>query len=184
LEQTVGTLSGKVEAQEAQPKIALSIAASALKSAVDRGAPFEAELETFAAIVPDAPEIQSLRAYAGQGVVSRNDLLGESDAAVKAMIAAAKPVAEDAGFFDRLLNSAESLVSVRPIGAVEGAGVPETAARMEFAVKAGNLEQALAEYDSLPEPAKAAGSAFAEKIRARVEAERLVDQVVAGAMKA
>lgn len=184
LEQTVSTLSGRVEAQAAQPKIALSIAASALKSAVDRGAPFEAELETFAAIAPDAPEIQSLRAYAGQGVASRDDLLSESDAAVKAMIAAARPIAEDAGFFDRLLNSAESLVSVRPIGAVEGAGVPETAARMEFAVKAGNLEQALAEYGSLPEPARAAGSVFAEKLRARAEAERLVGQLVAGAMKA
>jgi hypothetical protein len=55
---------------------------------------------------------------------------------------------------------------------------------MEFALKSGNLEQALAEYASLPEPAKAAGSAFAEKIRARAEAERLVDQLVAGAMKA
>ncbi|RUM98392.1 phage tail protein [Pseudaminobacter arsenicus] len=184
LEQTVGTLSGKVEAQEAQPKIALSIAASALKSAVDRGAPFEAELETFAAIAPDAPEIQPLRAYAGQGVPSRNDLANESDAAVKAIIAAAKPLAENAGFFDRLLSSAESLVSVRPIGAVEGSGIPETAARMEFAVKSGNLDQALAEYESLPEPAKAAGSAFAEKIRARAEAERLVDRLVAGAMKA
>jgi hypothetical protein len=184
LEQTIGTLSDKVEAQAAQPKVALSIAASALKSAIDRGAPFEAELETFAAIAPPTAEIQSLRAHAGQGVPSRDELLRESDAAVKAMIAAAKPVAENAGFFDRLLNSAESLVSVRPIGAVEGAGVPETAARMEFALKSGNLEQALAEYASLPEPAKAAGSAFAEKIRARAEAERLVDQLVAGAMKA
>lgn len=184
LEQTVGTLTGKVEAQEAQPKIALSIAASALKSAVDRGAPFEAELETFAAIAPDAPEIQPLRAYAGQGVPSSNDLVSESDAAVKAIIAAAKPLAENAGFFDRLLSSAESLVSVRPIGVVEGSGIPETAARMEFAVKSGNLDQALTEYESLPEPAKAAGSAFADRLRARAEAERLVDRLVAGAMKA
>lgn len=184
LEQTVGTLGDKVEAQAGQPRVALSIAASALKSAVDRGAPFEAELETFAAIAPDAPEIQSLRAFAGKGVASRDVLVSESDAAVKAMIAAERPVAENAGFFDRLLSSAESLVSVRPIGAVEGTGVPETAARMEFAVKSGNLEQALTEYDSLPEPARAAGSAFAEKLRARAQAERLVDQLVAGSMKA
>jgi hypothetical protein len=103
---------------------------------------------------------------------------------VKAIIAAAKPLAENAGFFDRLLSSAESLVSVRPIGVVEGSGIPETAARMEFAVKSGNLDQALTEYESLPEPAKAAGSAFADRLRARAEAERLVDRLVAGAMKA
>lgn len=184
LEQAVGTLGGKVEAQAGQPKIALSIAASALKTALDRGAPFEAELETFAAIAPDAPQLQSLRAYAGKGVSSREELVAESDAAVKAMIAAERPVAENAGFLDRLLSSAESLVSVRPIGVMEGTGVPETAARMEFALKSGNLQQALAEYDSLPEPAKAAGSAFADKVRARAQAEQLVDQLVAGAMKA
>ncbi|RVD62661.1 phage tail protein, partial [Mesorhizobium sp. M4A.F.Ca.ET.029.04.2.1] len=62
LEQSVSQLSGKVEAQASQPKIAMAIAASALKSALDRGAPFAAELETFAAIAPDAPEIATLRA--------------------------------------------------------------------------------------------------------------------------
>ncbi|RUW41714.1 phage tail protein, partial [Mesorhizobium sp. M2A.F.Ca.ET.015.02.1.1] len=57
LEQSVSQLSGKVEAQASQPKIALAIAASALKAALDRGAPFATELDTFAAIAPDAPEL-------------------------------------------------------------------------------------------------------------------------------
>jgi len=50
LEQSVSQLSGKVEAQASQPKIALAIAASALKAALDRGAPFATELDTFAAM--------------------------------------------------------------------------------------------------------------------------------------
>src|SRR5690606_21405366 len=50
LEQTVATLTGKVDAQADQPRIALAIAASALKSAIERGQPFAAELETLAAI--------------------------------------------------------------------------------------------------------------------------------------
>ena len=81
-------------------------------------------------------------------------LLAETDAAANAMIAAAAPPKQDAGFFERLLSSAESLVTVRPIGAVEGAGVPETVARMEVAIQAGDLEKALAEYDTLPEAAQ------------------------------
>ncbi|TGS53312.1 phage tail protein, partial [Mesorhizobium sp. M3A.F.Ca.ET.201.01.1.1] len=52
LEQSVQQLSGKVDAQASQPKIALAIAASALKAALDRGAPFATELDTFAAIAP------------------------------------------------------------------------------------------------------------------------------------
>ena len=107
-----------------------------------------------------------------------------TDAAAAAIIAAARPPSEDAGYFERLLSSAESLVTVRPIGAVEGPGVPETVARMEVALKAGDLAKAVAEFDTLPEPAKAAGAVFADKIRARLAVEQLADQAIASAMQA
>jgi len=184
LEQSVSQLSGKVEAQASQPKIALAIAASALKSALDRGAPFAAELETFAAISPDAPEIATLRAYAEKGVSTRTDIAAEVDAAANAMVAAATPVDENAGFLQNLMSSAESLVKVRPIGAVEGKGAPETVARMEVAVNQGDYAKALSEYDTLPEAAKAAGADFAGKLKARLEVEKLIDSLIAGAMKA
>lgn len=184
LEQKVTDLAGKVEAQAGQPKVALAIAASALKSAIERGAPFEAELETFTAISPDAPGIAGLRAYAQKGVPTLAGIQAETKPAIQAMIAADRPVDEQAGVLDRLVSSAQSLVSVRPVGPVEGTGVPETTARMEFEINSGELDKALAEYDSLPEAVKAAGGQLAEKIRARVEAQKLVDQAVAGAMKA
>ncbi|WP_353644145.1 phage tail protein [Mesorhizobium sp. WSM2239] len=184
LEENVAALSGKIDAQAAQPKIAMAIATSALKAAVDRGAPFLAELETFAAIAPDAPEIPELRAYAEKGVASREDILAETDEAAKTMIAAERTVDTNAGFFERLLHSAESLVTVRPIGAVEGEGVPETVARMEVALNAGDYAAAIAEYEKLPENVQAAAGVFIEKVRNRLAVERLLDQAVAGAMKA
>ncbi|MGN6536581.1 MAG: COG4223 family protein [Mesorhizobium sp.] len=184
LEQSVSQLSAKVEAQASQPKIALAIAAAALKSALDRGAPFAAELDTFAAIAPDAPEIAALRAYADKGVPTRAAIAGEVDAAANAMVAAAKPVDPNAGIFQRLLSSAESLVEVRPIGAVEGKGVPETVARLEVAVSQGDYAKALAEYDTLPEAAKAAGADFAGKLKARLDVEAQLDALISGAMKA
>ncbi|WP_432286123.1 phage tail protein [Aminobacter sp. BA135] len=184
LEQSISALTSKVDAQASQPKIALAIAASALKAAVDRGAGFGAELETFAAISPEAPELAALRAHAEKGVPTRADIVTETDAAANAMIAAAKPVNEDAGILERLVSSAEQLVQVRPIGAVEGTGVPETVARMEVAVNQGDFAKALAEYDTLPETAKAAGADFVAKLKARLDVETLVDKLVAGAMKA
>ena len=184
VEQSVSALRSRVDAQAAQPEIALAIAAAALKSAIERGVPFEAEIETFAAVAPDAPEIATLRSYAETGVPTRADILAEAETAADAMIAAANPPPADAGFFERLLASAESLVTVRPVGAVKGAGVPETVARMEVAVRAGDLEQAIAEFDTLPETAKAAGAGLADRIRARIEVERLADQAIASAMKA
>jgi hypothetical protein len=100
------------------------------------------------------------------------------------MIAATEQPSEDAGFWESLVDSAESLVEVRPIGEVEGETVPAKVARMEVAVKAGELNKALAEFDTLPEPSKAAGQAFAELIRTRVTAEELVARALAGALKA
>ncbi|MBZ9849178.1 phage tail protein [Mesorhizobium sp. CA14] len=184
LEQSVSQLSGKVEAQASQPKIALAIAASALKSALDRGAPFATELDTFAAIAPDAPELAALRSYAEKGVPTRATIAAEADAAANAMVEAAKPLDQNAGFFQSLVSSAESLVKVRPVGAVEGKGVPETVARMEVAVNQGDYAKALGEYDTLPDAAKAAGADFAGKLKARLEVEKQLEALIAGATKA
>lgn len=184
LEQSVSQLSGKVEAQASQPKIALAIAASALKSALDRGAPFSAELDTLAAISPNAPEIATLRPYAEKGVPTRTEIASQMDAAANAMVAAATPVDQNAGFLQNLMSSAESLVKVRPIGAVEGPGAPETVARMEVAVTQGDYAKALSEYNALPEAVKAAGADFAGKLKARIEVETQVDALISGAMKA
>lgn len=184
LEQSVSQLSGKVEAQAGQPKIALAIAASALKAALERGAPFSAELETLAAISPDAPQLATLRSYAEKGVPTRAEIASQMDAAANAMVTAATPADENAGLLQNLLSSAESLVKVRPIGAVEGAGAPETVARMEVAVNQGDYAKALSEYGTLPEAAKAAGADFAGKLKARIEVETQVDALISGAMKA
>lgn len=184
IEQSVAALTGKFDSQTAQPKIALAIAAAALKSALERGAPFAAELETFAAISPGLPQIEALRSRAQTGVASRADIAKAFPDAANAMVAAANPVPEDAGFFQRLFSSAESVVQVRPIGEVAGEEPGARVARMEVAVNAGSYDKALAEYDALPEAVKAAGASIADQIRSRAEVEKLVDQLIADAMKA
>lgn len=184
LEQSMSQLSAKVEAQASQPKIALSIAASALKAALDRGAPFSAELETFAAIAPDAPQLAALRPYAEKGVPTRADIAAAVDEAANAMVAAATPPDDNAGFFQSLMASAERLVKVRPIGVVEGAGIPETVARLEAAVDQGDYATAIAEYDTLPEAVKVAGADLAGKLKARLEVEAGINALIADAMKA
>lgn len=184
LEQSISSLSAKVESQASQPKIALSIAAAALKAALDRGGPFTSELETFAAVAPDAPQLAVLRSYAEKGVPTRAAIASGVAAAANAMIDAGTPVDENAGFFQSLMASAEKLVKVRPVGAVSGTGVSETVARLEAAVEEGDYARAIAEYDSLPEAVKVAGAEFAGQLKARIEAEAAIDALVADAMKA
>ena len=85
--------------------------------------------------------------------------------------------------FERLLSSAETLVKVRPVGPVEGSGVPETVARLEAALIDGDFARALAEYETLPEASKAAGRSLVDKVRARLAAEQLVEKATAAALK-
>ena len=184
LENSMSALSTKVDGQAAQPGIALAVATAALKSATERGTSFASELDTLAALAPDRPEIAALRPYAEKGVPSHDMLVEAMEPAATAMLAAATPVDANAGVLDRLLNSAESLVTVRPIGAVEGDSVGAIIARMEVALKAGDIDAAVAEFDTLPEPVKAAGGSFAEGLKARQAVDKLVEQAIASAMKA
>lgn len=183
LEQSLTQLTGKVEEAAEAPSTALIVAASSLKAAIDRGTPFLSELETYATLNPDAPQIAELRNLAASGVPTRTAIAAEAEAAANAMIAAARPVDPNAGVLDRLASSAMGLVQVRPVGMVEGAGVPETTARIEAAVQAGDYARAITEVDTLPGQAQAAGATFIERLKARMAADQLVDEAMAAALR-
>lgn len=176
-------LARQIEEQATNPGIALAIAAAGLKTAIDRGGPFMTELETYASIAPDAPEIADLRGLAASGVPTRAAISQEVDAAVNRMIAAAAPPAEDAGLFGRLLDSMQSIVKIRPIGDVEGDDVGAIVARLEAAILAGDYARAASEYDSLPDPAKQAGAEFIARVKARQTADELAERALSGALR-
>jgi hypothetical protein len=184
IDESLASLGARIDEQENEPGVALAIAASALKAAIDRGQPFANELETFARLAPDAPEIEALRSYAATGVPTAAAIAGETDAVAQRIIAAAKPDNANAGLLDRLWASAESLITVRPIGAVEGDSVPAIVARMEAAIKNGDYAAASAEYETLPDGARAAGADFIAKVKARQAADELVSKVLADALRA
>lgn len=183
LESDVAALAGKVSEGSGQSEVARAIAATALKSAIDRGSPFMGELETFASVAGETPAIEALRTMAAGGVPTRGEISEEAAAAAYAMIGAAEAPPADASLLDRLASSAKSLVKVRPTGDVEGESAAAIAARMESAVQRGDYAKALEEYETLPEAAKQAGAAFAARIKARMEADKLVDDVLSSAFR-
>lgn len=184
VESQITAMNERLEQQAQNPRIALAIAAAGLKSAIDRGTPFMTELETYAAIAPEAAEIEALRGMAATGVPTRAQIAARAPGAVTRMIDAAEPVDPDAGFFARLLASFQSAVKVRPVGEVPGEGVGPTAARIEAAVQANDYGRALTEYETLPDVAKAAGADFIADLRARQTADELVERALSGALRA
>lgn len=184
IDESLASLGARIDEQANEPGVALAIAASALRTAIDRGQPFTNELETFAQLAPNAPEIDALREYAAKGVPTPAAIAAEADSAARRMIEAGGPDNPQAGLFERLWASAESLVTVRPIGDVEGDDVPAIVARIEAAVRNGDYAGAIAEYETLPDDAKAAGAEFIAKVKARQAADELVGKVLAEALRA
>ncbi|WP_198175479.1 COG4223 family protein [Rhizobium sp. NXC14] len=167
--------------------VARAIAAAALKAAIDRGGPFLAELDTFAGVAPDDPAVADLRGFAETGVPSRADLMRQVPDVATAIIESINQPGPNQSWSDRLMASAKSLVTVRPVGNIEGESVEAIAARMEDKVKNGDLPGASAEWNALPPPGKQASAAFKQSLEARIRVEELVggalSKAVSGAGK-
>ncbi|WP_434733229.1 hypothetical protein NL154_19780 [Rhizobium sp. YTUHZ044] len=167
--------------------VARAIAAAALKAAIDRGGPFLAELDTFAGVAPDDPAVTDLRAFAETGVPSRAELMRQVPDVANAIIESINQPDPNQSWSDRLMASAKSLVTVRPVGNIEGESVEAIAARLEDKVKNGDLPGASAEWNNLPAAGKQASAAFKQSLGARIRVEELVggalSKAVAGAGK-
>lgn len=162
--------------------VARAIAAAALKAAIDRGGPFTAELDTFAGVAPDDPAATDLRGFAETGVPSRAELIRQVPDVATAIVDSVNQPDPNQSWSDRLMSSAKSLVTVRPVGNIEGESVEAIAARMEDKVKNGDLPGASTEWNSLPATAKQASAAFKQSLEARIRVEDLVSGAVSKAV--
>lgn len=184
---TVDDLQKRLAAVETgNKKAALAISAAALKAAIDRGGPFMSELESFASASGSTDATQSLRNFAAKGVPSGATLQREWPAVEDRILSALRPADPNAGVGQQVLSGLKSLVTVRPSGSRSGAGNgPEaTVARLDDAMQRSDFQAFLKEWRSLPQPAQAASEDFATRLRARAQAEGVVDQALSNAVKA
>ncbi|MET0169432.1 MAG: hypothetical protein ABW191_03530 [Aliihoeflea sp.] len=183
IEQSLADIETRLAAVEETSPSERIIAASALKSAIDRGQSFTAELDAYAALGGEGSAADDLRPYAESGIPTRAEISNEAEGTARAMIAAGSSVDANAGLMDRLSASARSLIQVRPVGMAEGEDVAATIARFETSVRQDDYVRAISEYESLPEDAQAAGADFIEKVRARNAADQLIDEALATALQ-
>ena len=165
---------------------AFVVALGRLRDAVDSGRPFTAEHETVAALEGNDPEVEAdldiLAPHAGTGIPAHHALDASLGDVLTATRNAAR-VAEASGWVDETLAHIESLVTVRRIdGEHAGTGSQATMLRIEAAVAAGNLEEALREIDSLPAQSAGIMAQWAGEARARIEADAALDRLHARAV--
>ncbi|MGA1833094.1 mitofilin family membrane protein [Rhizobium wenxiniae] len=174
-------LAGRLQQAEAQiadkgpeQQAARAVAAAALKSAVDRGGSFEAELQTYQTVASDDPAIANLQPFAAKGVLSRIELQRQVSGVADSMVEAVAQPDPDQGLAARLYSSALSVVKVRKVGDVTGNTPEDIVARFEDRLRSGDFAAAALEWETLPDAAKTASQSFKQELDARIEVENLV----------
>ncbi|ACP26942.1 hypothetical protein NGR_c32090 [Sinorhizobium fredii NGR234] len=163
-------------------EMAKAVAVTALKTAIDRGGPFLAELDALRSIAPEDAAVKELAEDAKTGVATRTDLRSEFPATATTMLDALNQPDPNEGIFARLYSSALSGIRVRPVGSVEGDTPEAVVARIEDKLNNGDLKGASLEWDGLPDAAKTAGQNFKAKLDRRLRVETAIDAAVAATM--
>lgn len=184
LQQRLEAVETALNEPGAEEVAARAVAAAALKAAADRGGPFAAELQTFAAVAPEDPAVAPLQALSDDGVPTRSQLADRFPPVAEKIVEATRPAEQDQGIAGRLISSAMSVVKVRRTGEVEGDTPDAVVSRIENALRSGDLQAAASQWETLPEGGKAASQEFKQALDARIAVDALTGDSVARAVNA
>ncbi|MCT8268603.1 hypothetical protein NYQ83_15085 [Afifella sp. JA880] len=174
LSQRMTKLEGSMENAKA---IAPAVAAEAFADAVASGEPYETELKAVSGFAGEGAVSETLSAHAAEGLPTREALAAEFHTYVPKILRAADAPEKDVGVMDRLIASARGLVEVRPAGPRQGDEPDAIVSRIEGDLAAGRLKEAYTEWQSLPEDVRQPSADWAEKLKARADAEALAEDL-------
>jgi hypothetical protein len=170
LESTIKTLADdlKHETATAEDRSArLAVVAETLRSAVERGAPYQAELAAAKSLGADQGATAPLEPFAAAGVPAARALAHELASLTPALQQAAVPAASNSSFLDRLENNAQRLVRITPVDAPPGDDPTSVVTRISVDAAHADIAAALADIGKLPDSAKPLAAAWVEKAQAR-----------------
>jgi hypothetical protein len=165
----------------------LTVAAEALRAAVERGAPYQAELGAVTALGAEQSAVAALEPFAGQGLPSAAQLSRELAALTPALYRATDPAPSGNSFLARLESHAEKLVRITPVdtsAAPAGDDASSVIARIDAAAARGDVAAALAEIAKLPDAPRALVDAWVKKAQAREAAIAASRRIAADALAA
>ena len=165
----------------------LAIAAEALRAAVERGAPFEAELAAVKALGADPKATARLEPFAAQGLISTAELGRELAALTPALSRTIEPEPTNNSILAKLESHAQKLVRITQVGtsaAPVGDDPAALIARLNADAARGDVDAALAEIAKLPDEARALAETWTNKAGARRAALAESRHIAAAALAA
>jgi hypothetical protein len=172
LESTVKSLSDSVPHQAAgggadDGAARLAVVAEALRAAVERGTPFQAELAAAKSLGADQTTLTPLEPFAASGVPTATALARELATLAPALTEAVEPKQTQSTFLDRIEVNAQRLVRSTPLDAPAGDDPRSVALRISFDASRGDIDAALADIAKLPDAAKTIAASWVQKAQAR-----------------
>jgi hypothetical protein len=162
----------------------LTIAAEALRAAVERGAPYQAELSAVQSLGVDQKATAAPEPFAATGVPTAAALARELAALVPALQAASAPQSGETTFLDRLKSNAQNLVRITPLNAPAGNDPQTVVDRIRDDAAHADIGAALTDLNALPDAAKPLAAAWSKKATAREGALAASRQIAADAIAA
>jgi hypothetical protein len=161
-----------------------------LRAAVERGAPYQAELAAAKSFGADANATAALEPFATEGIPSATMLGRELAGLLPALQRASEPEASNGSLLGRLEAHAQRLVRITPIDAAAAPAAPagddpsSLIARINSDAVHGDIAAALADVARLPDAAHTLAASWVKKAEAREAAIAASRRIAADALAA
>jgi len=162
---------------------ALAVAVRNLGEAVDRGESFAGELEAVRELSSEPLEAETLAGAAEDGVPTMQALRESFPSFANNALEAVGATSDDS-LIGQIVESARSVVNVRPVGEIEGDSPAAIMARVENRLKAGDLPGVVEQSDQLSGEAAVQLLPWIERVKTRIAATEELDALEARTLAA
>lgn len=156
------------------------VLAGRLNDALHNGAPYAEVLEGVRKVGTDPARIAALEPFAGSGAPTAAALAKSFEPVETAILRESRGPAE--GWTDRILRMADRVVTVRPVNEPGSTGTPALVARIRQALERGDVAEAAAAWEALPEPSRRLSEDWGRQVKAVAQAQQAAQAVSTDAL--
>jgi len=156
------------------------VLAGRLNDALQSGTPYAEVLDGVKKAGADLARVAALEPFAGQGAPTAEALAQGFEPLETAILRESRGPAES--WSDRLLRMADRVVTVKSVNEPGSTGAPALAARIRQALERGDIVEAAAAWDALPEPSRRLSEDWGRQVKAVAEAHRAAQAISSDAL--
>ena len=156
------------------------VLAGRLSDALASGTPYAQVLEGVKKAGTEASRLAPLEPFAQQGAPTAEALARSFGPVETAILRESRGSSGD--WTDRLLRMADRVVTVRPVDEPGSTGVPSLVARIRQALEHGDVVEAAAAWDALPEPSRRLSEDWGRQVKAVAEAHQVAQAISSDAL--